>query len=137
MTTPSRRRNPPEKHRRARCAAAFMLCIGLASCAGMPRKEPISLEQVIQMSKAQTPPADIIAQLTQTRTVLPISGSQFAKLREQGVDDAVLDHLQKSFVDSVEMEARLRTQSMYWGYGGGWGGHYRPFYGPWPYGYRW
>lgn len=102
----------------------------------MQRKEPISLEQVIQMSKAQTPPADIIAQLTQTRTVLQISGSQFAKLREQGVDDAVLDHLQKSFVDSVEMEARLRTQSLYWGYGG-WGGHYRPFYGPWPYGYRW
>lgn len=136
MTIPSRRRNPPESRRRTRCAAAFMLCIGLASCVGMQRKEPISLEQVIQMSKAQTPPADIIAQLTQTRTVLQISGSQFAKLREQGVDDAVLDHLQKSFVDSVEMEARLRTQSLYWGYGG-WGGHYRPFYGPWPYGYRW
>ncbi len=137
MTTPTRRRNPPENHGHVRYAAALLLCACLAGCAGMQHREPLSLEQVIQMSKAQTPPADIIAQLTQTRTVLQISGSQFARLREQGVDDAVLDHLQKSFVDSVEMEARLRTQSMYWGYGGGWGGHYRPFYGPWPYGYRW
>ncbi len=102
----------------------------------MQRKEPVTLEQVIQMSKAQLPPADIINKLTESRTVLPISGSQFAKLHEQGVDDSVLDYLQKAFVDSVEMETRLRSQSMYWGYGG-WGGHYRPFYGPWPYGYRW
>jgi len=138
MMIPSRlprRREPLLTHRGV--AIVLLLCACLAGCAGMQRREPLTLEQVIQLSKAQTPPADIIAQLTQTRTVLQISGSQFAKLQAEGVDDSVLDFLQKSFVDSVEMEARLRAQSMYWGYGGGWGGYYRPFYGPWPYGYRW
>lgn len=132
---PPRRREPYLMLRGA--ATAFVLCACLAGCAGMQRREPLTLEQVIQLSKAQTPPADIIAQLTQTRTVLQISGSQFGKLRAEGVDDSVLDFLQKSFLDSVEMDARLRAQSMYWGYGGGWGGYYRPGFGPWPYGYRW
>jgi hypothetical protein len=107
----------------------------MAACATTQKREPVTLEQVIQMSKAGTPPADIINKLKESRTVFMLSGSQFAKLREDGVDDTVLDYLQNIYVASVDMDARLRYQSMYWGYG--WGPPYRSYYGAWPYWYRW
>ena len=107
----------------------------MTACATFEKREPVTLEQVIQMSKAGTPPADIINKLKDSRTVFALSGSQFAKLREDGVDDTVLDYIQGTYVASVEMDTRLRYQSMYWGYG--WGSPYRPYYGPWPYWYRW
>lgn len=116
-------------------ALVFVASMVLGGCATFEKREPVTLEQVIQMSKAGTPPADIINKLKESRSVFALSGSQYAKLREDGVDDTVLDYLQRSYVQSVEMDSRLRYQSMYWGYG--WGSPYRPYYGPWPYWYHW
>lgn len=121
-------------HRSAMRLALILLASAiLTACASVEKREPVTLEQVITMSKAGTPPADIINKLKDSRTVFVLSGSQYAKLREDGVDDTVLDYIQKTYVMSVEMDARLRYQSMYWGYG--WGYPYRPYYGPWPYWY--
>lgn len=114
---------------------ALSAAIALTGCATTTKRVPMTLEQVIQQSKAGTPPADIINQLKDSRSVFEVSGSQFAKLREEGVDDSVLDFIQRTYVASVEMDTRLRYQSMYWGYG--WGYPYRPYYGGWPYWYGW
>lgn len=122
--------------RRSASALALLAAVALGGCAMAEKRVPMTLEQVIQHSKAGTPPADIINQLKDTGTVFEVSGSQFAKLREEGVDDSVLDYIQRTYVASVEMDTRLRYQSMYWGYG--WGYPYRPYYGGgWPYWYRW
>jgi len=122
--------------RSARFALALATCILASACATFEKREPMTLEQVIQASKSGTPPADIINKLKESRTVFALSGSQFAKLREDGVDDTVLDYIQRTYVASVEMDTRLRYQSMYGGYG--WGTPYRPYvHGPWPYWYHW
>lgn len=121
--------------RRSATGLALLAAVALAGCAGMEKRVPMTLEQVIQQSKAGTPPADIINQLKESRTIFEVSGSQFAKLREEGVDDSVLDFIQRTYVASVEMDTRLRYQSMYWGYG--WGYPYRPYYSGWPYWYAW
>ena len=119
----------------ARLALLLLVPMVTTACATTQKREPVTLEQVIQMSKAGTPPADIINKLKESRSVFMLSGSQFARLHEDGVDDSVLDYLQNIYVASVDMDARLRYQSMYWGYG--WGPPYRSYYGAWPYWYRW
>jgi len=108
----------------------------LSGCAGMlNRPAPLTAEEVVRLAKAETPSADIIQRLRDTRTVLPLTGSQFAKLREQGVPDDVLDYLQSAYLGSIEMDARIRSQNMYWGWGPP---HpYRAFRGPMPYWYYW
>lgn len=130
--------NPvPERSRSSLRLAALLLATALVTgCATLRPPDPMTLEQVIELSKNGTPPEDIITRLQETRTVIAISGARFAKLRELGVDDSVLDYLQKSYVSAVEMEARMRYQNPYWGYGG-WGPPYRPMFGPWPYRYYW
>lgn len=132
-------RSPPSLLSSVRPAAvALVLAATLATgCASIPRIEPLTVEQIVQLSKDGLPAKDIIERIDDTRTVVPIRGSQFAKLRTEGVDDEVLDHLQRRYLQAVEYDSRLRTQQMYWGAGmGPWGGYgpfWRPGYGPWPY----
>lgn len=116
-----------------RCLMIAALATLAAGCTTTPKREPMTLDQVITLSKQGMQPADIINQLKDTRTVFELSGSQYAKLKESGVDDSVLDYIQRTFVTSVEFETRMRYQSLYWGWGWGWPA--RPFYGPWPYWY--
>lgn len=124
--------------RRWALAAALCVIAFLAGCAMTARPDPLTLAQVIELSKSGTPPADIINRLRETRTVLQISGSQYAKLKADGVDDSVLDYLQQSYVRAVELDTRFRYQGHYWGgYGFGPGYPFRPYYGAWPYWYYW
>lgn len=97
------------------------------------------MEQVVEMSRENRPAAEIIKELNDSRTVLPLSGSQYARLKQEGVPDEVLDHLQKRYLDAVEFDARMRYQNMYWGWGWGPPGAFphRPMVGRWPYWYYW
>ena len=79
----------------------------LAGCAGMDRRPPPSLDQVVELSKAGTPPEEIIRELQETRAVYPLTGSQIAKLHEQGVPDTVLDYMQNVYMDRVRWESRM------------------------------
>lgn len=120
-----------------RLVVAILALALLSGCAAiLHRPDPMTTEDVVRLVKAQTPPAEIIQKLRETRTVLPLSGSQFAKLREQGVPDEVLDYLQSAYLGAVEFDARMRYQNMYWG---GWGPPHpnRAFHGPLPYWYYW
>jgi hypothetical protein len=101
----------------------------ISACATFEKREPMTLEQVVQMSKDGAHPADVINRIKDSRTVFMLTGSQYAKLREDGVDDSVLDYIQRSYVASVEMDSYVRYRTMYWGYG--WGSpYYYPYYGP-------
>ena len=120
-----------------RLVVATVALVVLSGCAGiLQRPDPMTTEDVVRLVKAQTPPAEIVQKLRDTRTVLPLSGSQFAKLREQGVPDEVLDYLQSAYLGAIEFDARMRYQNMYWG---GWGPPHpnRAFRGPLPYWYYW
>lgn len=94
-------------------AIAFLLAL-LGGCAGMERRQPPSLDQVVAMSKAGTPPEEIIRELQDTRAVYPLTGSQIAKLHEQGVPDTVLDYMQNVYMDRVRWESRMSYDGPFW-----------------------
>jgi len=94
--------------------AAGLVCVGLlAGCAGMQRRPPPTLEQVVEMSQAGKPAEAIIRELQDTRAVYPLTGSQIARLHEQGVPDAVLDYLQNAYTESIRWDARLRYENSF------------------------
>lgn len=130
---PARRRHP------ARALAALTLIAVLGGCATVQRRPPLTLEEVVTMARNDVPAAQIIRSMDESRTVLALSGSQYAVLRQQGVPDEVLDHIQKRHLEAVEMDARFRQQQLYWGWGWGWppppAFPARPFPGRWPYWY--
>src|ERR1044072_2712959 len=93
---------------------AVPLVLAVAGCAGMDRRPPPSLDQIVEMSKAGKPPEEIIRELQETRAVYPLTGSQIAKLHEQGVPPSVLDYLQNAYMDRVRWESRMTYDSPYW-----------------------
>ncbi|MGH8632380.1 MAG: hypothetical protein ACREU7_16650 [Burkholderiales bacterium] len=96
-------------------------------CAGMQRRPPPTLEQIVEMSREGVPAEDIIQQLKDTRAVYALSGSQLAKLHDQGVPEPVLDHLQQAYINSVRWQERMYYQDRFWM--GGCVGCY--YYRPW------
>lgn len=116
-------------------AALLLAALLTGGCAAFEKREPMTVEQVVQLSREGKTADDIINRLSESRTVFALSGSGYAKLREQGVDDAVLDFIQRSYVARVELDSRLRYQG--WFSPGYYPPYYRPMTGPWPYWYAW
>ena len=93
---------------------AALLCLALfAGCAVLQRRPPPSLAQVVEMSQAGKPAEEIIRELQDTRAVYPLTGSQIARLHDQGVADAVLDYLQSAYAESIRWDARLHYENSF------------------------
>lgn len=93
------------------CLVAVVL---LGGCAGMQRRPPPSLEQVVEMAQAGKPAEEIIRELQETRAVYPLTGSQIARLAEQGVPDTVLDYMQNAYMERVRWESRMVYDDPFW-----------------------
>jgi hypothetical protein len=94
--------------------AVGMLCLALAACAGLQRRPPPSLDQVVEMSKAGKPAEEIVRELQETRAVYPLTASQIVKLHEQGVAESVLDYMQNAYADNIWWNARMQYENTYW-----------------------
>ena len=98
----------------------------LASCATAPPRPPApTIPDVIAMAKSGMPADEIISRMEQSNAVYRLQGSDYARLRQDGVPDKVLDYMKQ-----VEIyDARYREWAASrdnWGYGPG----------AWPYGSR-
>lgn len=73
----------------------FSGAVLIAGCVGMPprARAPISVEQVVEMSKDGTAASIIIAKMQQTSSVYRLPGSSVAMLRSEGVPEPVLDYM--------------------------------------------
>jgi len=114
-----------------RCLLTLLLTTVILAgtgCAGMQRRAPPTLEQIVEMSRSGVPAEDIIRQLKESRAVYALSGSQLAKLHEQGVAEPVLDHLQQAYINSVRWQERMYYQDRFW-MGGCFGCYH--YYRPW------
>lgn len=89
------------------CAGA--LCALLSACATMSPRPPVPISEVIESSRAGTPPDAVIARLR--RTVYAPRGSDFGKLADAGVQAPVLDFIQVRFVNTIELLVRHYTAS--------------------------
>ena len=77
----------------------------LSGCANSPRK-PMPIAEVVELSKSGPESPLIIQRIRESRTTYALRGSDFSKLKAKGVPDPVLDYLQQSFVDDLDLSTR-------------------------------
>jgi hypothetical protein len=92
------------------CLAGFRACMAFALT------QPLAIAEAIKMSQSGTPPEEVIQRIRDSKTTYALRGSDFGKLKAVGVSDPVLDYLQQSFVNDVDLLTR------YWMQGGFLGG---------------
>ncbi len=92
-----------------------------------PAAVPVS--QIIQMSKEGVHAKDIIKDMRQTRSVYILKASEYADLRNAGVQDSVLNYMEKTKTDAIRQNERMDNYGYWDPY---WPGYW---YGGWPYGY--
>lgn len=93
--------------RMSRSSVVAVLLTVLSSCAAIytPR-QPLPIAEVVRLSKSGAPPAQVIQRIRESGTTYALRGSDFAKLKADGVPDPVLDHLQQSLVDDLDLLTR-------------------------------
>ncbi len=74
---------------------------------GCTTPQPIPIGEVISYSRTGNTPDRVISRLRASRTSYALRGSDFPKLAQHGVPTLVLDELQQSFVNSVDMLTRF------------------------------
>ena len=97
-------------------------------------QQQVSVPDIVQMSKDGLSSKAIIRDLRQTHSIYTLKADQLAKLRDEGVQDSVINYMQKTHLDAVR-----RDQSMadsYYGWAGGYYGPYGGFGGGYYGGYR-
>ena len=83
------------------------MILGLqAGCATLGPPPPLPVSEVVSMSKAGVAPDQVIADLRGDKTVYAPRGSDFGKLAELGVKPKVLNYIQDSFVNEIELLTR-------------------------------
>src|SRR5437870_9261189 len=101
-------------------ALTFLTCVTLLSgCAtfGFKTPEPVTVGQVIQMSKDDVPPETIVKKMQDSESVYRFTAAQLAELHDMGVADPVLNYMQQTYI-----EAERRQQSAEdWDRDGMWG----------------
>ena len=99
-------------------------------------RQDIPLSDIVRMSKDGVSSKDIIRDMRHSHSVYALKADQLANLRNEGVQDSVLNYMQETHIDAVR-----RQQMMSDSYYGWYGGYYGPYSGlgfGWPYGlYGW
>ncbi|HTT39919.1 MAG TPA: hypothetical protein VMH32_19905 [Burkholderiales bacterium] len=98
------------------CLSGAVLLVLSACSTFYTSRHPMPIAEVVNLSKSGAPPPVIIQRIRDTGTTYALRGSDFAKLKADGVPDPVLDYLQQSFVDDIDLQTR------YWVENGGIGG---------------
>jgi len=89
----------------------------LSGCATVDSsRKPMPITEVVKLSKSGAESPVVIQRIRDSRTTYALRGSDFSKLKANGVPDPVLDYLQQSFVDDLDLSTR------YWVTGAGVGG---------------
>jgi hypothetical protein len=88
-------------------ALMFLICVTLLSgCAtlGFKQPEPVTVDQVIEMSKEGVPAEAIVKKMRDSETVYRFTGAQLAELHDRGVADPVLDYMQRTYIEEERRE---------------------------------
>lgn len=109
----------------------LVLALVVAGCAAFaPLPAPPTPQELVAMAAEGKTAPEIIGRIEASQAVYRMSASELAKLREQGLPDAVIDYMQATYVEAVRREEAWRQQGLY--PGAGW--PYRsPFSRPYPF----
>jgi hypothetical protein len=78
----------------------------LSGCAalGFKQPEPVTVDQVIEMSKEGVPAEAIVKKMRDSETVYRLTAAQLAQLHDVGVADPVLDYMQRTYIEEERRE---------------------------------
>ena len=79
----------------------------LSGCAALgfgQSKPPITVSEVVQMSKENVPAETIVNKMRDSETVYRLNAAQLAQLHDQGVADLVLNYMQETYFGAVRRE---------------------------------
>lgn len=114
---------------------ASLLALALGGCATYPPRPPApTTDEIVQLSKDGLTPAEIIQLIDESGGLYTLKASELAQLREQGVSDEVIDHMQLTLLEATRAREALRERERMWMYGHPgypgypWGYWRRPFY---------
>jgi hypothetical protein len=95
------------RHMKPQASILILILLLLSGCAALytPR-QPMPIADVVQLSKSKASPDEIIQRIRASGTTYQLRGSDFAKLKAQGAPDPVLDFLQQSFVNDMDLLTR-------------------------------
>ncbi|HZR02268.1 MAG TPA: hypothetical protein VFA81_03735 [Burkholderiales bacterium] len=68
--------------------------------------QPLPIGRVIEQGQTGQPPESSIWAMRNAKTTYALRGSDFARLKRVGVSDEVLDYIQQSFIDDVDLLTR-------------------------------
>ena len=93
-------------------ALIFLTCLTLLSvCATLFKQpEPVTVDQVIEMSKEGVPAEAIVKKMRDSETVYRLTAAQLAKLHDVGVADPVLDYMQRTYIEEQRREQSRQDQ---------------------------
>jgi hypothetical protein len=107
---------------------AFAAVLGGCASLGYRPAQPVTVQEIVAMSREKVPAADILAKMRGSGTVYRLTASQLADLRQQGVANEVIDYMQQTYLDAVRRDQQWED----WNRWSWWDGYW---YGGWP--YRW
>lgn len=88
------------------------------------RPAPLSVPQVIELSREGVPSTDIINRMKASQATYPLPASELARLKEEGVSDPVIDYMQQTYLVETRRQQELQDKELwpsYWGPPGPWG----------------
>jgi len=103
----------------------------LQGCAtlGFKSPKPVTVANIIAMSRKGVSAEDIIKKMRDSGTVYRLKASQLAELKNQGIPDAVIDYMQQTYLEAVRRNQALEDWNYWWPWDGYWYGG--PYFG-WP-----
>ena len=98
-----------KKYWRRRAATSLALAGGalLSGCAPVafdPSRPPVTISEVVQLTKAAVPAEIIVNRMHASKTIYRLNAAQLAQLHDQGVADPVLNYMQETYLDAVRQE---------------------------------
>jgi len=91
----------------------FLTCVTLLSgCAalGFKQPEPVTVGQVIEMSKEGMPAETIVNKMRDSEAVYRLTAARWADLHDLGVADPVLDYMQRTYIEEERREQSREDQ---------------------------
>lgn len=94
-------------------------------------QQEVTIPDIVQMSKEGVSSKDIIKEIRHSHSIYTLKANQLAKLQNEGVQDSVINYMEKTHLDAVRRSQQWSDS--YYGWPGGYG-----YYGGfgWPYGYN-
>ena len=94
-------------------------------------QQQVTVPDIIQMSKDGLSSKAIIKEIRHSHSIYGLKATQLAKLRDEGVQDSVINYMEKTHLDAVRRNQQMSDS--YYGWPGGYG-YYGGLGFGWPYG---